>query len=150
MRNKLSKLSTPIILITTFILLVAIGLFVYGVFVPNKGDPKVSKIESEYYNTGWELTVEGELEKRVVNLPFNDSALTGKIIHLKKVLPEEVNNKMVICTRSSQNDLYIYVNGELRNSHSTGNYDAMSYNLPSAYVFADLSKSDSQKEVEIV
>lgn len=150
MRRLKGKFTAPILLVTTFVILVSIGLFLYGFFVPNPGDPKISEVETQSYNSGWELTVEGESEKSVINLPITQNNLIGKTVHLKKQLSSDITDHMVICTRSSQNDLYVYVNGELRNSHASGNYEMMSYNLPSAYVFVDISKFDAGAEIEIV
>lgn len=150
MKKLTGKVTGPIVAITSVILLTSVILFIYALFVPNPGDPKVSPVEAETYNNGWELTIEDERGSSTVNLPLTQSGLVGKTIHLKKTLPSDISDHMVVATRSSQNDLYFYVNGELRNSHASGNYESMSYNLPSAYVFVDINKSDRDAEIEIV
>ncbi|MBR5337942.1 MAG: HD domain-containing protein [Lachnospiraceae bacterium] len=148
MKNK--KLIHNIIIgVSSFFLCLSLVFFLYGLIVPNDGDPYIGTYDVYEIGSGWTLTIDGEEGSSLVDLPVTRNELVGKTIRLSKTLPDNVDNGMTLCVRSSMNDLYIYVDGRIRSVYSTGNYYNMAYHLPSAYVFCDLSKEDAGKEVSI-
>ena len=46
-------------------------------------------------------------------------------------------------------DMYIYINGELREQYATESISVKAYYLPSAYVVAELSEQDSSAEIAV-
>ena len=51
--------------------------------------------------------------------------------------------------RVSLEDIYVFINGELREQYATENTSTMSYYLPSAYIVTELSEQDSCTEVAV-
>ncbi len=147
-----NKIIKPLILIFSSIFLaVAFLAFLYGKLIPNAGDPYIGNYETFHLDTDWVLTIEGENEAQpaMVDMGITRSDLMGKTIYLKHTLPETIENGMVVCVRSSMNDLYIYVDGNISSVYTTKNYSDRDFDLPSAYVFCDISGEDAGKEITL-
>jgi hypothetical protein len=56
---------------------------------------------------------------------------------------------MNIMMRTSMQDIYVYIDGELRTEYSTESIDHMSEHIPSAYVITNLTGLDAGKEIRI-
>ena len=146
-----NKIIKPLIItFSSIFLAVAFLAFLYGKLVPNAGDPYLGNYETYSLDTDWALTIEGENDAPVmVDMGITRSDLMGKTVYLKHTLPETIENGMVVCVRSSMNDLYIYVDGNIRAVYTTKNYSDRDFDLPSAYVFCDISGEDACKEITL-
>ena len=147
--NKNRLFHQLIIGLSSFFLIVSIIAFLYGLFVPNEGDPYVGSIDVYDINKGWKLSIAGEEGSYDINLPVTRSDLLNKTVYISNTLPDDIENGMNLCLRSSMNDTFIYIDGAIRASYSTNNYYDISYHLPSAYIFCDLSKEDAGREIVI-
>ncbi|MBE6015107.1 MAG: HD domain-containing protein [Lachnospiraceae bacterium] len=147
---KADKIYTNIIVgASSIFLLISLILFFVGTIFPNDSDPYVGSFDTFDFSEGWELTVDGFTEPTTVNLPLTVNETIGHTVYLRKTLPMDIENNMSLCIRSTMNDIYVYVDGNLRGSYASVNYKSMSYNQPSAYIFCDISRLDAGKTVEI-
>ncbi len=142
-------ISNHIVGIASFFVAFSFICFMYGLLVPNSGDPYVGSFDVYNLDSGWTLTVEGEEGTEEVELPLSRNDLVGKTIYLKNTLPEDIKDGMELSVRSSMNDTCVYVGGRIRSSYSTAGYYNMVYHLPSAYMLCDLTGEDAGSEVVI-
>ena len=107
----------------------------------------IGSFESISMDSGWRLSV-GE-ESREITLPYVCDVEKGELVTIKNTLPEKIPDGSSLLTRTSLQDIYIYVDGELREQYATESIPNMSYYIPSAYVVTSLSSADAGKEVVI-
>lgn len=115
---------------------------------PMKSEAYIGDFSSYKFNDNWVVSAMGETA--VASLPFNVPNAQNENIMLTNTIPDFVDNGMTVAFRSSMEEIYIYVDGEFRSSYSVerGNGKKMYY-IPSAYVFANLSKDDVGKEISV-
>ena len=120
--------------------------FMAFVKTDHKGEAYIGNFDSGYYNSGWVLETGGKYYD--VTLPVTADAGSGDWLVIRNTLPENITEHETILFRTMMEDVYVYVDGELRSSYSTDGFDSMSYHLPSAYVACDIGPEDSGKMIE--
>lgn len=137
------------ILVGVFALAVALFSF-YGIYTPDDGiEPYKGDFSSESFNEGWRIYLNDE--------PVSDFAIPGKIkdaksgdvIRIVNTLPDNIHDGMSLMTKTSQEELYIFVDGFQRSSYTFRDSVGENKYLQSQYVVADLKESDSGKSIEI-
>ncbi len=83
-----------------------------------------------------------------VELPGLWDAERGEVVRAEAVLPENQENTWG-CIRASQQDMWVYVEGELREEYSTKDTRAFGKNSASVYVFFPLYESDAGKVLAV-
>lgn len=133
-----------------YVALTAISvLFILAFFRrPSANEAYVGDFSSHKFNDGWIVSAMGETAQ--ISLPFSVHNAKNENIILKNTVPDYVDNGMAITFRGSMEEVYVYVDEELRSSYTTvrGN-GSKQYYILSAYVFADLSKEDAGKEISV-
>ena len=112
-----------------------------------KGEARIGSFDSQPMNENWLLERNGEAS--YISLPQSVNSDKDEILILKNTLPSDLSDGCSLLTRASMSDLYIYINGELREQYATESIDNMSYYIPSAYVVTELSEADSGAEILI-
>ena len=120
--------------------------FMAFVKTDHRGEAYIGSFDSEYYNSGWTLEAGGAVYD--VTLPVTADAGRDEWIIIRNTLPEGIEDHETLIFRTMMEDVYIYVDGELRSSYSSDGFDSMSYHLPSAYVACDIGPEDSGKVIE--
>lgn len=143
------KVNHLLSLFAIFILLVAFTVSIHAFFPHNQGrEANVGSFNAIDYSENWTLEFDGETSK--VTLPVNLRNSEGKSIILKKKLPQELHTGMTMSVRANLEDVYIYVNGELREKYSPQEYSKiLYYHSPSAYVITEFTEEDSAGEVSV-
>lgn len=134
--------------------------FVYGIFFvtiftvvialfsnETEGEAGIGSFYSQPMNENWLLERNGG--SSYISLPQSVNTDKDEILILKNTLPSDLPDGCSLLTRASMADLYIYINGELREQYATESIDNMSYYIPSAYVVTELSEEDSGTEIMI-
>lgn len=134
--------------------------FVYGVLViiffivavalfsdEDQGEAETGSFQSRSFNEGWTMERNGNLEK--ISLPVSVKAKSGELLTIRNALPADLYDGSCLMVRASMEDIYIYINGELREQYATENISTGAYYLPSAYVVTELSEEDSGAEIAI-
>ena len=145
---------------TRFIIEKLIKWFVYGIFLltiftvvialfsdETEGEAGIGSFDSQPMNENWLLERNGGAS--YISLPQSVNTDKDEILILKNTLPSDLSEGCSLLTRASMADLYIYINGELREQYATESIDNMSYYIPSAYVVTELSEADSGAEIMI-
>ncbi len=96
------------------------------------------------FNQGWKYANNPEDE---FSLPITVGAEQGNEVYIYNTLPENLSDGMSLMIRTSIEDIYIYVDNELRSAYSSDRIDNMSYYIPSAYVVTGLDAADSGKTI---
>lgn len=136
-----------ILKITFGIMLLSVMLlFFFGeIFMPREnptGDGKCVIFEAN-----WER-VFSDGTREQIELPGQCEANWGETVRLETILPEEQDNTW-LCMRASQQDMRVYINGELRKEYSTKETRLFGRNSVSAFVFFDIYEEDAGKILAI-
>lgn len=134
--------------------------FVYGMFFltiftvvialfsnETEGEAGIGSFDSQSMNENWLLERNGESSS--ISLPQTVNTHKDEILSIKNTLPSDLSDGCSLLTRASMADLYIYVDGELREQYATETIDNKPYYNPSAYVVTELSEADSGAEILI-
>ena len=137
-----------------------IKFFVYGMFFltiftvaialfsnETGEEASIGSFDSQSMNENWILERNGE--SSLISLPHSVNTDKGEVLVIKTTLPSDLTDGCSLLTRASMADLYIYINGELREQYATESIENMSYYIPSAYVVTELSEEDSGAEIMI-
>ncbi len=92
-------------------------------------------------NEGWERVYPDGTREAIV-LGGQCEAEPGEVVRLEQRLPDDLNSAW-FCIRASQQDMYVYVNGELRKEYSTKDTELFGKNSASAYVFFEIKEDDA-------
>ncbi len=133
---------------TLCLLLVTVILVVIA-FIPSKapGEAGVGSFDSVPFNEGW--IVEEDGGDFPVTLPAKLDLAPGETVILRNTLPETVSDGMSLMFRTSIEDIFISVNGELRESYASSGFKRMAFHLPSAYVVTAIGGADAGKAIEV-
>ena len=110
------------------------------------GEAYTGNFGSVSFNEGWTMEYAGMVSE--ITLPASTGARSGEWVVIRNNLPADLEGNNTILFRTRMEDLYIYVDGELRESYASENFENMSYHIPSAYVACDLTTEDAGKEIE--
>ena len=134
--------------ISSSILAVIIAIVFIAIFDRSaKGEAPIGSHNVNSFNKGWIYTSDGtEME---ITLPSHIKISEGQMCTITNTLPEDLSDNMSFLMRASMEDIYVYVDGELRSEYSTDSIDNLTYYIPSAYVVTKLHTDDSGKEIKI-
>ena len=107
----------------------------------------VGSFESTAFNEGWVMTEGGK--DRTITLPYREASIDSKELTIRNTLPSDLKDGMSLITFSSMADIYIRINGVLRESYSSETMKNMPYFIPSAYNVVELTREDAGKEISI-
>ena len=130
--------------------LALIIFLVIRAFIPTKdpGEANIGSFDSAPFNEGWVVNERGR--EIPVKIPGKVRRSPGDVIVLRKTLPEDLSDGMTLMFRTSIEDIYVYIDGELRESYASSGFSYhMAERLPSAYVMVDLGSRDSGKDIEV-
>ncbi len=113
------------------------------------GEAYIGDFKAEDFNEGWEVVNENSgYASDSFTLPGVVPAKSGDTIVISNILPDDIDGKTTILFRTKLEDLYIYVDGEFRESYTSEALERVGYYIPSAYVACDLTADDAGKEIE--
>ena len=125
------------------VLIVAVALFSND----TEGEAQTGSFDAVGFNEGWTLEMNGKTE--AITLPVTVDAKSGDFLIIKNTLPADIPNESSLMMRASMEDIYIYINGELREQYAMESISVGAYSLPSAYVVTELSEQDSCAEITV-
>ena len=143
--NRIVKLLEMVLHI---VFIIALGISIMAITGKKvKGEADIGQFSTNPFNIGWQCIEGGEAYE--VRLPSSIKTKAGEKIVLENILPKTLSDGMRICTRSSIEDIYIYIDGVLRGGYASKNFKRMGECLPSAYLLVDVSAEDSGKPIRI-
>ncbi len=147
--SKSDKVSRSIFHATFVLAAVAvISLFSAQCNIRSEGEPYIGSPYYESFNENWRLVHEDGRAK-TVDLPYVENIEKNERIIIENVVPEDIQDNMCLFTRTSRQNIRIYIDGELRSEYTTDNIPLFSLNVPSSYVFIDLNRSDANRTIRI-
>ena len=131
-------------IISIVIFLILIALF----STENEHEPSIGTFDAKVMNNNWTMYFKDEISQ--VTLPLAVDAKKGDEIVISNKLPNNIPDDGSIMIRSAMQDVYIFVNGELRAEYSSDSIDGHPYYLPSAYVVAPINANDQGADIQIL
>ncbi len=111
-------------------------------------EAEIGSFDSESFDTGWVLERE-DGRKEEITLPTVVPAKKGETLLIRNVLPKDLTDGSSLLARTAMENMYVSVDGALREQYTSEGMAGMAYYLPSAYVVTELSKEDAGKEILI-
>lgn len=132
-----------------FIMFTAI-VFIMAIFGNGQpGEAYIGDFGAKSFNTGWKAVNEATgFSSDDFTLPGVVPAKEGDTVVISNVLPDDIEGPSTIVFRTMMEDLYIYVDGELRETYTSEELVRVGYYIPSAYVACDIDASDAGKTIE--
>ena len=125
-------------------ILCAIFLVVGEIVSPDErdaADRNLQFLESDWYR----IMEDGS--KVPIEIPCNLDVPWGEVVTVVTTLPQNIKNGESICFRPVWQDIWVYVDDELRVVHDLSNSRPYGKNSAYKYVFLGLSEEDSGKEM---
>ncbi len=141
--KKIGKILNNLFLIMLFsvILFLVIGEMVMPAENPT------GKGVSALFETQWERVFpDGSREK--IELPVTCDAMRGETVRIETILADNQQDTWM-CMRASQQDMYVYVDGELRMEYCTKESRLFGKDSVSAFVFFEIKDEDAGKVLAI-
>lgn len=113
---------------------------------PSEQDPR--DYWAETYDTGW-VQVQSNGERLPVEIPGTCNVDKGNIAVIENTLPSSIPTSTWLCLRTSKQDMYVYINGILRNSFSTRSTRPFGLASASTYLFVELAPADAGQTITI-
>lgn len=148
MRNNLKIFERLTHISSYCILIITIFLVLIAFFAENKTNvPSLGSFETYEFNDNWTLKYGDEIS--TVSLPCKVDVDDGEIVTLSNTLPDDISNGMTLMSKSSMQDVRVYVNGELREEYSSATVIPKIYYLSSSYYVVKLYSRDAGKTIKI-
>lgn len=142
-KGKISKtVGMFYLLILSGILMVIIGC----VNMPNIIDS--GEMDCKEFNAKW-YQVLSDGEKIIAEVPGKCVAESGELIITETIVPDYVEDGKFLCFRSSQQDMQLYIDGELRGEYTTKDVRLFGKTSASAYVFVPIYSDDAGKTLRV-
>ncbi len=148
MERKMSIISTILEAFALCFLTLIISMNI-SALIPSDapGEANIGDFGSVPFNSGWIIEEDGNTGP--VTLPGRVDCKSGETVIIRNILPDDISDGMTMLLRTSIEDIYVYIDGELRECYATSQFENMNYYLPSAYIVVDLKNADAGKPVEV-
>ena len=133
-----------------FFLFCVLGLFMY-LFIGEGIMPAENRAEKSTFNTfseGW-VWVKSDGTREPIEIPGKCDAKRNELVVVENTLPEDVDDKLYMCIRSSKQEMKVYIDGELRHEYSTKDTRLYGRISSVAMVFVELYSSDAGKNIRV-
>lgn len=129
----------------TLSLIVVLVFYIFGqIILPSERDVLV--LESNKFNADWEQ-ISDNGDRIPVEVPGKVKAEPGEEVRVVTTLPADMDTEQVMAFSTIWQDAKIYIDGELRAEYSTKDTRPFGKNSTFRYVFVELRKGDSGKEL---
>ncbi len=133
-------------IILALLMVASILYFILGeLFMPSE-KTKITK-NCRSYDKGWVQVLSDGTKKPVV-VPGEYDVKPGDVLTIEKTM-SDISEDTWICIRSSQQDIFVYVDDELREKYSTKDTRRFGKNSVSSYVFIPINKEDRGKNIKM-
>ncbi len=148
MKQKISTETKVYTILTVILMLLAIGFLLIGsALLPREA--RGLDGGCEVLRTDWYM-VEKDGTRTQIEPPTSVKYPRGEWMTVECVLPKIKDSRQMLFFRSSQQDMYIYVDGMLRESYTTKNTRLFGRSSMSTNVVVEINKEDSGKTLSIM
>jgi len=125
-------------------ILCSLFLIVGEIVLPDERDSADQNIQ--YMETAW-YRIADDGQKEPIEVPCNLDVPWGEPVTVGTVLSDDIKNGECICFRPVWQDVWVYVDGELRAVHNLSDSRPYGKNSAFKYVFVELNEEDRGKEL---
>ena len=128
----------------SLLILLSVSLEIGCRVLPNEG----VIVEDDYsvFEASWsQINADGS--RTPVNIPGRVTNESGQWVEVACIIPELPDSRHSLLLRSSQQDMQIIIDGELRKEYTTENTRLFGKSSMSSNVFVQLEKEDSGREL---
>ncbi len=148
MKQKISTETKVYTILTVILMLLAIGFLLIGsALLPREA--RGLDGGCEVLRTDWYM-LEKDGTRTQIEPPTSVKYPRGEWMTVECVLPKIKDSRQMLFFRSSQQDMYIYVDGMLRESYTTKNTRLFGRSSMSTNVVVEINKEDSGKTLSIM
>lgn len=140
--------SKVIISISFFLCTCCILIFLLCEFCGFSDESYVDHLYIQNFNNGWQFSAEDK-ENVMIDLPELLDIEPNQIIVLEKKLPDHIAEHDCLFTRSSRQNMRIYIDGILRQTYLAEKLHYFAIDPPSTNIFVELNPLDSGKTLRI-
>ena len=151
-QKRISKIHEAVILSATVCMIAVITvLMIVAIFDrESRGEAPLGSFEVTDFNDNWYLSGNRVTDGKIA-LPYSiTGANHNDEVRIINTLPDDLSDGSSLMVRSVMEDIYVYIDGNLRASYATELIDGMSEYIPSAYVVTELNSDDAGKKIEIL
>lgn len=134
------KLKNVLNIVFGIILTLVIAFFFAGEMYMQRENPTETEA-CMLNNEGWER-VYPDGTREDIELGGQCEAEYGEVVRVEQRLPDDLGDTW-FCMRASLQDMYVYVDGELRNEYCAKDFGLFGKSTSSAYVFFKIVKEDA-------
>lgn len=142
-----TKFSLETIICYVLLVLVTAKLFSSGLFESN--DYIENELSYSVLSTGWEQIL-ADGERLPIEVPGEAIDDGSKRFTVESTLPDSITEHSWLSLRSTRQNLYVYIDGQLRKSYYRTLEEYGRTTVPSFYLFVQLHKDDIGKTIRIV
>lgn len=134
------------VLFITLLALLCLWFVISQAVLPTERNPRDYYVTD--FNEGW-THVSNSGEPVPFEIPGTCDVEPGTPAVFKKTLPAEIDSNMWLCFRTSKQEMYIYIDGQLRESFSTEKTRPFGVASASVYLLLELHEEDAGKIITI-
>lgn len=128
-------------------LVIGMGYFLLGtIFLPDDNLDETQKCK--VFEAEWTL-IRGDGTRTSVTLPVNADVKQNEVVAIETTLPEKIESSVYLCYWSLRQDVWIYIDGDLRREYSTKDTRLFGKTSSAAYIFVQLLPEDGGKKLKI-
>ena len=146
MTNKLK----PIHIVKVIFMLCVTGVLLYWIlgeiFLPAENRTE----ESAFYpfSDGW-IWVKDDGTREAIEIPGKCEAERNELIVVENILPDNLEDNLYFCIRSSKQEMNVYIDDTLRYTYSTSETRLFGKLNAVAWVFIELNSEDAGKTIRV-
>ena len=134
------------------VVLVVACLFLLGYLVFGQvvlGSERIPSIfDTQSIDDGWSLSVDGA-DQGKIDVPTRVDVGAGETMSLTRALPAEIADDYCLQVWVRGQDVWVYIDGELRNSFTYDDLKTVGLDQPYLYLYTELDSTDAGKLVEL-
>ncbi len=130
-----------------FAILIVFTYFVVGqLFLPQ--DAPDNNYDYKEFVSEW-YQVKSDGTKIPVEIPGVCEAERNEVVTIETVIPKDIEDNTFLCFRSAKQDVWFYVDGELRSEYSTKETRLFGNTSATVYVFLEINATDAGKKLVV-
>ena len=146
----MSEKLKPIKIVKFIFMLCVIGVLLYWIlgeiFMP--AENRVEDSAFYPFSDGW-VWIKDDGTREEIQIPGKCPAERNELIVVENTLPENVDDNLYLCIRSSKQEMNVYIDNALRYTYSTSETRLFGKVSAVAWVFIELNSEDAGKIIRI-
>lgn len=129
-----------------FVVVICVYFVLGQIFL--SGEQEIGEGEYRTFSEGW-VWIKEDGSREEIEIPGNCGAKRNELVVVENVLPDDVQDNMYLCIRSSKQETQIYIDGTLRQEYTTEDTRPFGKVSAVAWVFVKLTAEDAGKQIRM-